>query len=148
MGRRLAGKGIFIAALLAILMGNITPSVAQSPGPLSQLLARVPDSTLSRTVIRYGSLADLQSVLLSAQLTGPSDVTKLSRQKQLAYLLDVNPSAKQVYYSPFNGLDKYAAWKKIFGIDSYSVERELAVGAMPDWYSLMFGKFNSSAIVS
>ncbi len=145
MVRRLARTGLIMAAFVAALMGNIAQSAAQSPGPISQLLAHIPDTTISRTVIRYGSLADLQTVILSAKLTAPSDFGKMSLQRQAAYALEIG---KQVYYSPFTGLDKYAAWKKLFGIDSYAIERELTVGMMPDWYSLLFGKFNSSAIVS
>src|SRR5258708_4199245 len=109
------------------------------------MLAQVPDNATSRTVIWYGSLTDLQKVL-GINLKSPTDFMRLSYPQRTAYLTDVNQSGKQIYYSPFNGVDHYADWKRLFAIDSYTVERELTVGTAPDWYAILLGKFSSAAI--
>src|SRR5450432_694301 len=149
MFRRLMSSVLLALVLVMLMWSGVPDSVASAdaPGPLENLLAQVPDNAISRTVIWYGSLADLQQVL-GISLKGPTDFTHLNFAQRAAYLLDVNQSSQQVYYSPFDGLDHYADWKRLFAIDSYSIERELTVGTAPDWYALLDGKFTSSAIAT
>jgi hypothetical protein len=135
---------VFVAISMLGLTGQIPVYALQAaPGPLGQLLGQVPDNQVSRTIVWYGSLSDLGRVL-GFQIKTADDVKKLPRQQQLAYLLDV--SGKQVYYSSFSGLDHPAEWKQVFALDSYSIERELTVGADPNWYAILEGQFSSGAI--
>src|SRR5437016_2983340 len=95
----------FLLALLsvALICIGVPGSVAgAASGPLESLLAQVPDNATSRTVMWYGSLADLQKVL-RISLKSPSDFTHLSYAQRAAYLVDVNQSGRQIYYSAFNG---------------------------------------------
>src|SRR5260221_891390 len=146
MVRRLSFIVLIVFIVLSIigLTGPMPVHALQAaPGPLGQLLGQVPDSPVSRTIVWYGSLSDLGCVL-GFQIKTADDVKKLPRQQQLAYLLDV--SGKQVYYSSFSGLDHPAEWKQWFAFASYSIEREITVGADPNWYAILEGQFSSGAI--
>src|ERR1041385_2165190 len=147
MYRRLIGITLLAIMVLGALPARTVNAVQNAQGSLGGLLAQVPDSTSSRTGMWYGSLGDFER-LLGVTINGPSDFTKMSRQQQTAYLLDVNPTGKQIYYSSFSGLDKYANWQKTFGISSYAIDRELTVGVSPNWYAILVGQFQSSAVIA
>ncbi len=147
MSRRLIRIVLLVNIILVTFSARSAYAAQTAPGPLGGLLNQVPDSNISRTVIWYGSLGDFER-LLGITLNSPSDFMKLSREQQTAYLLDANQTGKQIYYSPFSGLDKYATWQKTFGINPYSIDREVTVGGSPNWYALLVGKFQSSAIVA
>jgi hypothetical protein len=115
---------------------------AQGGGALSQLLGSVPDSPVSRTVMWYGSLGDLENVL-KIKLNSLQDFQGLGKPQQTAYLLDVGT---QVYYSPFSGTEHANEWKSTFGIDTFAIDRELTVGTSPNWYGVLQGRFDAGAI--
>ena len=147
MFRRLIGIASLVVMVLVTIPAQTAFAGQNAQGPLGSFLNQVPDSIVSRTVLWYGSLGDLEQVL-GITLNSPTDFTKMSRQQQTAYLLDVNQTGKQIYYSAFTGLDKYATWQKTFGINSYAIDRELTVGVSPNWYDILVGKFQSSAVVA
>lgn len=148
MRRQSLSRLIVLVIVIALLaLPGIFPSriTAQqpTPGPLEQMLSQVPDGQESRTVIWYGALADFENAL-GFKVASTDDFKKLPQPQQVSYLLDV--SGKQVYYSPFSGLDHPAEWQKYFGINPFTVSRELTVGATPDWYAILQGQFSSSGI--
>lgn len=133
--------------LIAVLVLLISPVSVNSPvqaagGPLTALLAQVPDNDVSRTVIWYGSLGDLER-LLGITLKTYDDLGKLNDAQQLAYLGDIG---NQVYYSAFLGLDHPVEWQQSYGINTFSVDRELTVGAAEKHYDILQGSFDSGAI--
>jgi hypothetical protein len=136
------------AMLLIVLSGLLTwGSPAQAfqaaPGPLGRLLEQVGDNQVSRTVMWYGSQADLKRVL-GIQVSSLAAIQKLPKNQQAIYLMDVG---KQVYYSPFSGTEQSANWKKVFGVDPFAIDRELTVGQQPNWYGILQGQFAADAIV-
>ncbi|MEP7286915.1 MAG: hypothetical protein ABI947_14250 [Chloroflexota bacterium] len=133
--------------LLIMIIGVGVPALAlqNSPGPLEKMLAQVSDNQISRRVIWYGAMGDLEQ-MLGLQIKSADDFKNLDRNQQAAYLLDV--SGKQVYYSQFSGLDQSAQWKQTFGIDSFSIEREITVGVSPNWYGVLQGNFSSATIIA
>src|SRR6185369_6643923 len=114
---------LVVITILMSVLGLISPVLAQGQNRLEQLLGQVTDNEVSRTVIWYGALADLRSIL-GIQIKSLDDFNKLSRQQQAAYLLDFG---NQVYYSPFSGMENVAQWKKTFGIDPFAIDLELTV---------------------
>jgi hypothetical protein len=134
---------VLIVVTAAGLPTGSVEALQSSAGAMERILAQVGDNAISRTVIMYGSLADLEKQL-GFQLSNANDFKKLSRQQQTAYLLDV--SGGQVYYSPFSGIDNPSDWQKMFGINTFSIDREVAVGAQPNWYAIMQGKFSGGEI--
>lgn len=147
MYRRLIGIVLLAVISFAALPARSIAAVQAAQGPLSSLLNQVPDTATSRSVMWYGSLSDFEQVL-GVSLNSPNDFRKMTRQQQTAYLLDVNQSGKQVYYSAFTGLDKYASWARTFAINSYAIDREISVGAAPNWYGILVGKFQSANITA
>src|SRR5258708_25168341 len=147
MRRRSISPLIVLVIVIAVLSlaGTIRRTAAQqpTPGPLEQMLSQVPDGQESRTVIWYGSLADFENAL-GIKVASTDDFKKLPQTQQVAYLLDV--SGKQVYYSAFSGLDHPAEWQKYFGINPFTISRELTVGATPDWYAILQGQFSSGGV--
>ncbi len=146
MAKRWVVVGVVL--VISILMAGAPVHAYQAAaGPLERLLAQVPDNTnnkLSRTVMWYGSLADLERTL-AIQIKSLDEFQKLPRQQQAAYLLDVGA---QVYYSPFSGAKDPLNWKKLFGIDIYAIDRELTVGAAsPDWYAILQGQFGATTTI-
>jgi len=135
---------VMVLALMVIsILVTAVPVRANqaASAPVERLLGQVPDNQVSRTMMWYGSLGELQRTL-GVQINSFDDLQKLPQPQQIAYLLDVG---KQVYYSPFSGAAKQN-WKNVFGIDPFAVERELTVGVAPDWYAMLQGQFASSAI--
>jgi hypothetical protein len=147
MRRRSVSRLIVLVILIVVLSlpgtTHRTAALQTNPGPLEQMLSQVPDGQESRTVIWYGSLADFENAL-GIKVASTDDFKKLPQTQQVAYLLDV--SGKQVYYSAFSGLDHPAEWQKYFGINPFTVNRELTVGAMPDWYAILQGQFSSGSV--
>jgi len=135
---------LVVITILMSVLGLINPVQAQGQNRLEQLLGQVTDNAVSRTVIWYGALADLRSIL-GLQIKSLDDFNKLSRQQQAAYLLDLG---NQVYYSPFSGMENVAQWKKTFGIDPFAIDRELTVGTSPDWYAILQGKFATATVTA
>jgi len=139
---------MMIAVLLTAALafsGSSTPAHAQDAGPLAQMLNQIPDNQVSRTVIWYGSLSDFERVL-GFQLNSAADLQKLSQQQRAAYLIDVNSDRPQIYYSPFSGTDRPDDWQRTFGINPFTIEREVTVGATPKWYGVLQGQFDPAAV--
>jgi len=141
MGRR----WIMVAVLLvtALSLGGRSALAQDGSGPLAQMLNQIPDNQVSRTVIWYGSLSDLERVL-GFQLNSLQDFQKLPKQQQTGYLLDV--STHQIYYSGFSGIESPDDWRKTFGIDTFNVDREVTVGTAPNWYGVLQGTFDPAAV--
>jgi hypothetical protein len=140
-------RWMVVAVLLMIAVGALVPgsparAFQATAGSLGGMLAQVPDSAISRTVIWYGSLGGLKAIL-NVQLASQQDVQKLQRQQQLAFLLD---AGKQIYYSPFSGIDRPAEWKKLFNVEPFSIDRELTVGTAPNWYGILQGQFDANSV--
>ncbi len=135
---------LVVITILMSVLGLINPVQAQGQNRLEQMLGQVTDNPVSRTVIWYGTLGDLRSIL-GIQIKSLDDFNKLSRQQQAAYLLDFG---NQVYYSPFTGMENVAQWKRTFGIDPFAIDRELTVGTSPDWYAILQGKFTPATVTA
>jgi hypothetical protein len=132
-----------ITCAVGITFGSALPASAQNGGAgLADLLAFVPDNDISRTVIHYGSRGDLQEAL-GVQVTSDSEVAQLQPAEQAVFL---NELASNVYYSPFSGLEYALQWQETLAINPYAVERELVVGEEPEWFAVLNGSFDSSAI--
>jgi hypothetical protein len=143
MGKRVTGAILLIALSGLLAWGTPARAFQETSGPLAQMLGQVGDNAASRSVMWYGSQADLERAL-GFQLNGLGDFQKLPKQQQAAYLMDVG---KQVYYSPFSGTEQSTDWKKVFGVDPFAIERELTVGSEPDWYAVLRGRFAADAII-
>lgn len=139
-------RWMMVIALVFVLGVATFASPAQAlqgqGGALEQMLGQVPDNAVSRTVIWYGSAGDLERIL-GIQFNNLQDFQKLTPQQQAAYALDFG---KQVYSSAFSGLDNPNNWQKTFAIDPFAIDRELTVGAKPNWYAVLSGKFSAGTI--
>ncbi len=142
MSKRIMGAILLIALSGLLTWGTPVQAFQAAPGPLAQILKQVGDNEVSRTVLWYGAQADLENAL-GIQVSSLGDIQKLAKNKQAAYLMDVG---KQVYYSPFSGVEQSANWKKVFGIDPFAIERELTVGQQPNWYGILQGQFAADSI--
>jgi hypothetical protein len=134
-----------VAVVVISILLSTAPAYAlqASPGPLERLLAQVPDSSLSRSLMWYGSLGDLERAL-GIQINSYDELAKLTQQQRAAYTQD---AGTQVYYSPFSGAPNPVNWKDVFGIDPFAIDRELTVGqAAPNWYAILQGQFVPSAV--
>jgi hypothetical protein len=143
MGKRIIGAILLIALSGLLAWGTPAQAFQETPGPLAQMLGQVGDNPVSRTVMWYGSQADLERVL-GIQLNSLGDFQKLPKNQQATYLMDIG---KQVYYSPFSGTEQSAGWKKVFGVDPFAIERELTVGSEPNWYAILQGRFAADSII-
>jgi hypothetical protein len=133
---------VLLLMVISVLITTVPARAYQAAtAPLERLLSQVPDNNVSRTMMWYGSLGELERTL-GIEVNSLADLQKLSQAQQIAYLLDVG---KQVYYSPFSGAAQ-PNWKAVFGIEPFAVERELTVGARPEWYAILQGQFASAAI--
>jgi hypothetical protein len=144
MDKRIVGAILLIALSGLLTWGSPVQAFQAPPGPLAQLLGQVGDNDVSRTVMWYGSQADLERVL-SIQVSSLAAIQKLPRDQQATYLMDVG---KQVYYSPFSGTEQSANWKKVFGVDPFAIDRELTVGQKSNWYGILQGKFAKDSIIA
>ncbi len=138
----------WVLVLVLIIIGGLVPDgqaqAQETAGPLEGMLSQVPDNQVSRTIIWYGSLGDLEKVL-GLQLSSYAEFQALTPQQQFAYQVDLG---KQVYYSPFSGVEYLTGdWRKAFGIDPFTVDRELTVGVAPQWYDILQGRFTKSGII-
>lgn len=145
MFKRLFAWACILVAALGLMVlpeAGVGDAAAQS-GPLSAMLARVPDDEAARTAIWYGSLTDLERVL-GVQVDSMEAIDQLPPDVRLGFLWEFG---SQVYYSPFSGLDNSAAWVTTFGLNSFSVEREMTVGAqLPDQYGILEGQFDPDGL--
>lgn len=137
--QRVAVLGLMV---ISVLITTVPARAYQAASaPLERLLGQAPDNNVSRTVMWYGSLGELERTL-GVEVNTLADLQKLPQAQQVAYLLDIG---KQVYYSPFSGAAQ-PNWKAVFGIEPFAVERELTVGTKPEWYAVLQGQFASAAI--
>ncbi|MBX3065538.1 MAG: hypothetical protein KF726_21360 [Anaerolineae bacterium] len=133
---------LLVVLLLAISVAMpIRPARAQSGG-LSGLLGQVADTPAARTVIWYGSLGDLASVL-KINVGTLNDVNALDTTVQRTYLLE---TGAQIYFSGYSGLADAAGWQQKYGINSFAISRELTVGTGKDRYGILQGAFDANAI--
>ncbi|MCC7209492.1 MAG: hypothetical protein IT323_19440 [Anaerolineae bacterium] len=133
---------IAVLGMMALPVGRVQDAAAQG-GPLSAMLARVPDDEAAHTVLWYGSLSDLERVL-GVQIDSLDAIDQLPPDVRVNLLWEFG---SQVYYSPFSGLDNPSAWASTFGLNSFNVDRELTVGAdLPDQYGILEGQFDAGAL--
>lgn len=147
MVKRIAAWACVLVAALGMmaLPGAGMQDAAAQSGPLSAMLARVPDDEAAHTVLWYGSLSDLERVL-GVQIDSLDAIDQLPLDVRVGFLWEFG---SQVYYSPFSGLDNPSAWAATFGLNSFDVDRELTVGAeLPDQYGILDGQFDASALAT
>lgn len=149
MVKRIAAWACVLVAALSLMalpvpIAGVQDAAAQG-GSLSAMLARVPDDAAARAAIWYGSLSDLERVL-GVQIDSLQAIDQLPPDVRLGFLWEFG---SQVYYSAFSGLDNPAAWAATFGLNSFSVDREMTVGAdLPDQYGILEGQFDANALVT
>lgn len=142
MSIRRAVIGVFLMCLVSTLfLGNTSPIQAQSSG-LTVMLAAAPDSQSARDLLWYASLGDLER-LMGLNLNTSSDLNGLSRAQLAEYQYELG---RLVYYSTYTGLARTSEWQAVFGINSFTIDRELTSAQETDQFAVLDGSFDVGGI--